>query len=411
MKKISLLISLTIFFPLIGDAASCSIENGPPKELSEYMKSFDELTREIAGLKNNCQPPFKSETEQLSKIKKNLIEFYDEAEIQSDLSSAFTTDFQYTIGVAFEGNTRMTVVNQWNTLMSLEKKIDAALASLSRSCNLDAPLPSVGNRSARLVLRERLIYHRNVVAYYKSVVTGNITLPKWISETDTLFQSIAGNYNPTATESCTNEYKWADIIKKLQESVSSIGKNTGNALEWWKDAIAIFRGQGSVQKYQELQKKLLTRELARQWLSTTAQSIMVKNLECFQKATNTESSVEDIAKAKMKCSGFEIQGAENFLKGINKDYAKAKTTDQYLKWVLTADREKSTNVDNVYGIWNTINLNLLTVDETALNEQMLSDLVSIHVQLVTLNKFLKQKIPEMQKNCMKQNPGIVGACR
>ena len=112
MKKISLLISLTIFFPLIGDAASCSIENGPPKELSEYMKSFDELTREIAGLKNNCQPPFKSETEQLSKIKKNLIEFYDEAEIQSDLSSAFTTDFQYTIGVAFEGNTRMTVVNQ-----------------------------------------------------------------------------------------------------------------------------------------------------------------------------------------------------------------------------------------------------------------------------------------------------------
>jgi hypothetical protein len=82
-----------------------------------------------------------------------------------------------------------------------------------------------------------------------------------------------------------------------------------------------------------------------------------------------------------------------------------------MKKLLTITKEKSILKDDVVEVWNEMEKTILSVNETNVNQQILSDLASVHAQLVTLNALFKKKIPDMQKNCMKQYPGVEGACR
>ena len=92
-------------------------------------------------------------------------------------------------------------------------------------------------------------------------------------------------------------------MSKLSKEIDKNWKFNGSALDGWKKAITLFGGENSnTLEYQELQKKLLTQELARQGVSQTAQDIMLGNLSCFQRNTNKESTVEESAKAKTDCT-------------------------------------------------------------------------------------------------------------
>ncbi len=42
---------------------------------------------------------------------------------------------------------------------------------------------------------------------------------------------------------------------------------------------------------------------------------------------------------------------------------------------------------------------------------MIASLVSLHIDLLSVNKLIEKRIPVMQKNCMKALPDIVGGCR
>jgi hypothetical protein len=41
----------------------------------------------------------------------------------------------------------------------------------------------------------------------------------------------------------------------------------------------------------------------------------------------------------------------------------------------------------------------------------MDNLLNMHGRLLSLNATLEKRIPEMQKNCMKANPSVIGGCR
>lgn len=87
---------------------------------------------------------------------------------------------------------------------------------------------------------------------------------------------------------------------------------------------------------------------------------------------------------------------------FEKDYKKSgNTLDKYQKNTTRANTQGKIASD-VAGFWKTIDATIVNIDETATNDQMLSDLANMHAQLVSINKLLKQKIPDMQKNCEQQ---------
>lgn len=138
---------------------------------------------------------------------------------------------------------------------------------------------------------------------------------------------------------------------------------------------------------------------------------MLQNLSCFRRDTSTESTVEDLAKTRQNCTQAVVQGLDNITKPLEKSFLKITNTEVYLKKLITIQKEKTINKDEIAALWTQLDTIISNNGETSVNAQMLSDLVSIHMQLVEVNKLLVKKIPDMQKNCMRENPSIVGACR
>lgn len=138
---------------------------------------------------------------------------------------------------------------------------------------------------------------------------------------------------------------------------------------------------------------------------------MLQNLSCFRRDTNQTSTVESLAKTRQNCTRAVVQGLDNITKPLEKSFLKITNTEDYLKRLITIQKEKTINKDEIAALWTQLDTIISNNGETTVNAQMLSDLISIHMQIVQVNKLLLKKIPDMQKNCMRQNPSIVGACR
>ncbi len=371
----------------------------------------------ITSKKNLCDSQFKDEKKTGNGILTSVNGLMDEVDLEVKLENGITTDFIYNIQTSFDGTARESTTKQWQVIHGLETSIISAMKSAANTCSLDIPIASIDGRTARILLKEMIIYNRKVEYYFKNVAWGSITRPEWVNGDDALFATIAAHYSPWATAWCKNEYGFDEVIAKFQGEIEKIGKWLTDSLEWWKKAIRMFQWTEGTQAEQDaLAQKLLMRELSRQWLSQSAQSIMLGNLSCFQSSTNKDSTIEERIKARTECGEASTEWMwwgiqQSFIAGFTQDYAKKNpTTEKYLNNTLKFDRAK-VNVENMSQLWSTIDTTLSSSDETTINAQLFSDLVSMHVQLVMMNKLLKQKIPAMQKNCMKENPGVVGACK
>lgn len=83
-----------------------------------------------------------------------------------------------------------------------------------------------------------------------------------------------------------------------------------------------------------------------------------------------------------------------------------KSTDEYLRRKITASTNKYIAIQQVTDVWKDIEMTVLSTSETEINNQMLSDLISMHMRLVNLNKLLKKETPEIQKVCLKAGSTI-----
>ncbi len=333
----------------------------------------------------------------------------DEVDIEFSLWSSVGIDFLYNIGSSFEGTARAPVINQGILIHELEKKILDTVKIWGSSCSLDTVVPALEGQSARSLLKSMFIANRTLEYYFKSVATGNIGLPAGISSSNNLYKAIAKNYSPDATSSCKNEYSFEAVIAGFLNEVNLNAKSFSDSLKWWEKAIRMFRGtDGTLAERNALQSKLLARELSRQWLSQNAQNIMMKNLWCAQVKSDKSSTPEEIARALKSCDSsadMMLKWVWNSMKSaFEKDYkTKGNSLEKYQKNNTRVSTQGKIASD-VQGFWKTIDATIVNIDETATNDQMLSDLVNMHAQLVGINKLLKQKIPDMQKNCEKQWP-------
>lgn len=293
-----------------------------------------------------------------------------------------------------------------------EKVITSTLRTVANTCNLDTPVADMENQTAESILAEMLARNRRIEKYFKSAAVGEIQLPDGTNELDRpIYEAIASSYTPSMTSGCKNQYEFEEITAKFQEAVDFNFTKIGNSFDSWKKAIAIFRGNISQSEEQEMKTRLLRQELGKQGMSQAAQSTMLKNLSCFQRDTSKESTMEELAKTRQECTQSIIQGLDNITKPLETAFLKATNTDEYIQKLVTIDKEKNINQNTVPDMWMNLNVVLANNAETSTNDQMLSDLVNIHLELVQTNTLLKKKIPDIQKNCMKANPGIVGGCR
>lgn len=73
---------------------------------------------------------------------------------------------------------------------------------------------------------------------------------------------------------------------------------------------------------------------------------------------------------------------------------------------MAASTNKYIAIQQIADVWKEVEMTTLNTAEVETNNQMLSDLVSIHMRLVNLNALLKKETPTLQKTCLKAGPTV-----
>lgn len=97
---------------------------------------------------------------------------------------------------------------------------------------------------------------------------GNPTVPEGTGLPKELLEEIALNYSKDATESCKNDAgldRLSEKVSNLLASITGSAKKTDKKNDDWKIALDLFRGTST--NYNDIEKKLLTEELARQGMT------------------------------------------------------------------------------------------------------------------------------------------------
>jgi hypothetical protein len=386
---------------------ACTIEKSPPPLLVAYQKNIDtELTRikAIASQKNLCNGAngtFSTE--------RRFVEFFQGIGASRYLYGGLITDFNYNVMVVAWGNSKGPVVNQGKILENIESgRIVPAIRAVAWACALEQRDEKTG-----LILGEELSNmiesHRSLVEHYKSVVVGNKTLPDGLSDgSKNLYNEILMNYSPESTATC----KWdawvsniQDVMTKIAERMQRWAKKTNDTENDWQKAIKLFSGKwAKTQEYADLQRRLLSTELARQWLTQKARDAMLGKLSCVQRETTPSSDPEELGKANSRCREPVLTIAKNITNWYKGTIAKSKTSDEYIKNTLAYDTAKTRLWADMASFWS--EMEKIKSDDDGINKKMITDLVNIHAELTITNDLLKKKIPEMYDNCMKGQPDI-----
>ncbi len=403
-----LLISCLSLLPLATFAAgeSCAIDKWPPPKLTEYIKEVKRITSEIraqASAKNQC-----SGTNGTFSNEKKFLSLLDSIDAQNPLSLSIVTDFRYNILLVANGDSRAPVIAWGQILRNLETNdIIQTIKVVSNNCALGLPYGDGTMESALTVL---LIRNKQIESYYKSVVLWDPRNTDNLSEP--LASEIANNYSPHSTQNCKDgSIVWgfsnslADIAGKLMERIQKLGKKTEDSDKNWKEAIALFRGTSTVGNYNEIQKNLLKQELSRQWLSRGAVDLMIGNLTCTQANASANNSTEEKGIVSWRCFSSVVIGSENLTNWMKRSIIQATNTDEYLTRVLRYDKKKYQASEDMTKFWTRIETLAKSEDENT-NEKMMTDLVDLHIRLLETNEVLQKRIPEMQENCRKWQPGI-----
>lgn len=408
MKKILLIISISMLLSEAAFAGTCSIENTTPPAVADYLREIDKNIWDItqtAASNSQCRWEAGSFTNE-----RRFLDLIDRIDAQNPVFPDIATDFQYRIMLVVDGDARSPVMRQGEIWKTTEQKIINAMRTVGNACAMDIP---IGNgRTAESALTEMLVRNKTIESYYKQVALGNPGTTEADIIGKELVEAISTNYSPEVTAGCKSDSGLEKLKEKSAEllsSISNLGKTTEKANDNWKIAIDLFRGTAT--NYNDIEKKLLSAELARQWLTQWAAESMLKSLSCVRQKTAQNGSLEEWWKARMECMQPIIIGGTERVKEEFAKIFKPRTTDQYLSQKLRYDQAKNRASRDMSAFWIEIQKKLSSDNEEWTNEKMLTDLVNIHASLRATNTLLEEKIPEMQKNCMKAQPEIVWGCR
>jgi hypothetical protein len=397
IKKI-LIISILLLPSLFTEVyAGCTISSGPSPELAKYIRYIDtEIARVKTSAKWSCAPGVVGSADR-------TIDILDKAKIQIPMSSNILQDFQYNVILALRGEIRSEVTRDGLIFAQIEKKLLSTLDILGNKCALDGEAEST---IARLIRQN--VYFEN---YYKWVALEQVSMGESDLEID-----IWQNYTPSATSSCQGSTDpFGDIGKKLA-AIQKNGLFTQDSTKEWKEAIALLRWDGVGKKwYNDIQKNLLMQELQRQWLTKNMQDSIMKNFSCMSSASTEKSSrdsggseVADTMLAQSRCFQNPILGYEWLWTKLTDWQRTSPTTTDYIVRGHATEALKSdvTGVEVVYATLSAA----FSKDDPIIDASM-DNLLNMHGRLLSLNATLEKRIPEMQKNCMKANPSVIGGCR
>ena len=290
MKKIILTFFVLLLTVNISFAWECSIENKTPQEFSDYLKNNSKVLKNINELIKN------KEENQLSN---NNIK----AVINWSINYKTYLEYNYYYTVYRVLNSVPYSVDRDNLLLENEyKKINLYIDNLIKNkktwviinktevcewikfCNFKKE-----SWTALYYIWEVLKNNNSILTYYRS------TASKWTKENDIFIlvdnnfsNFIYTNYWKENTKDCSS--KMSDISDESSNNLKSIWDRINNWFKKWDEAISLMFWWTSNEEYRKTEKKLLKKELSRQWVPYSKQESILLSLNKFNSEGFTLSS-------------------------------------------------------------------------------------------------------------------------
>jgi outer membrane lipoprotein-sorting protein len=402
-RSLFLLILGLLFLPVstFASEATCSIENTASSELAKYVKTVDTLTATMKSAAASCG----TRSNGVISSSRRVLDVLDKAWITIPIFGDLGLDFQYNIKIAFDGESRSAVIRNGQEFRKVENLLQSTLSVLAQKCNL--------NEQNKTTITQLLRDNHALESFYKNTALG---YPANVSTAlqqayPALVREIQENYTPKATAWCKNQELYEDMGAEIFERIGNISTGIEDGLKEWEYAIALIRGWNAVdqKKYTELKSRLLTEELRRQGFSQGFIDKLVRNLNCVEGKTQWKDN-DPVAWGQARLTCFTYESLGDLLSPLMKQWNSmvigwngAKTSDDYIKRLTTYRAIRENHLDTI-DLYTTM---IGTIQEnTSVDTTMLTNLISLHVTLLSINTRIEERTKVMLGHCRKFQTSI-----
>ena len=394
----SVLIALSLSLIQWLAAESCTIESAPISEFVQYSRDVDtelarlsrEGTREWAcGISAGGASVWAERTASI----------IDGASTQLSYFPNLLLDFRYSIGLSTRGETRSPVMRDGILFSTIDARITRSLSSLASKCNLSDQIQSDYSR---------LLWDNQTLSnIFKQAALWVPVEPSGLSSNNiVLARAINTAYIPTATASCKDQNNTWESVSKMLQSLEKWWAKSESVWTDWKKAIALFQwGNASMKssEYTAIQRKLLQQELSRQWYSSRTAQAMLGNFDCFKEKTKWDTSAESATLAQQRCFANPIVWLENILLPWKQLVASATNTVDRSRYVNSLSTESilKRSIISTYS-----KLEIYKTPAIDVKSALMSNLIDIHLELISTAEQVEKRLPIMYTNCMKAQPSI-----
>jgi hypothetical protein len=326
---------------------------------------------------------------------------FSQATVSPSIFSDTFLDFLYNIRTTISGDARPPVTRDGNIFIQMDAQINAGLASVTRSCNLD----STTEAWFVWLLRE----NHTLENIFKQAALGTPVTPTGLSVPNlAIAQAINKWYIPTATEACESLQgkSFDDVIDKFTQLIE------GNWLksEWlwidWKKGIALFQWGGdkmTTEEYTAQQRKLLQDELARQWFSPRMAQTILSNFDCTKSKAKDDSASESV-RALNRCFSNPIIGIEEFdLRPWFQAVEASRTTDERV-YNVNALGTQQVLLESIMRTYTQSAMYQTPIIDT--KSAIMNNLIELHLKLLFTAQAVEKRIDPMYANCMRTQSSI-----
>lgn len=373
---------------------SCKIESTPIPAITQYNKSVD---ARLAALKSEWTKASNCGITAwwASASADRTIGTIDRAFLEVPIFDNTFLDFTYNIKLAINGESRAPVTRDGRIFNQIEQKIIGVLANMTNQCKLTDTV----EKWFTSLLQENQILEN----IFKQTALGISVVPTWLSEPNIVIaNAIIEGYSVSATESCQDQNGNQDVIEKLNKIITKTWNKNESALKNWKIAIDLFQWKWS--NYTSVQKNILRAEVSRQGFSPRMAEAILKNFDCVKAETVGDDSLKATVNARIECAKNPLVRIEGFnLLPMRKVVDASKTTTERVRSVnQLSDTEKILkDITKTYYVLD--HTKVVTIEDKT---KLISNLIDLHLELISTAERIEKRLQPMNRNCMKAQPGI-----
>ncbi len=391
------------------DCSACTIKDTPAEVLQDFLKNQKTV---ISRIKSKAS--WKSAKVSVNTV---LTDFNQSYNSIVDFTNYFDS-FEYLklelfTSVPKEIRRDRTKIENW--LTNIQNEIERSAKRRYSWVNLTSDDLCSGLENCYLswsvldVLTELSKNNSKVLSLYEnSILWTNTVKEKFILVPDTFYTDMIASYNKNTLMDCSLCKGWfTDTIKQKIKDISENMKSTWDSTKYWKEWWNLLTWNVTDADLKKLEKDLLTKELAKQWLSKNQSEIILKNLDKFYDKTwwwwySTDNNFISNSLASVAHSiGLFINSFNDVISNLKKtDFVDNKLNiDQ-----ITIEKDKKEATNEMYIGMQEIYAELIKEAsmQSIVDEKSINKLLHIHTTLSKTLSNLVKTVPLSEKACKKQ---------